>query len=189
MAKAGWDIRWIQRLRRHEEEAMGEFLRQFSPLMRYIIAPILSDPREQEECLQDVAMRVWDRIAQYDETRGSFTAWLTALTRNTALNRAKSSGRIERMQEVSADETPEDIASAEAGPEEQVIRQERAHRIRQAVAALNNGDQQLFYRKYYYMQPTAQIAAEMGMSERAVEGRLYRVKKKLRQELGGEWYG
>ena len=35
----------------------------------------------------------------------------------------------------------------------------------------------LFYRKYYYLQPTAQIAAELGMTERAVEGRLYRLKK------------
>jgi len=44
----------------------------------------------------------------------------------------------------------------------------------------------LFYRKYYYLQPTAQIASEMGMTERAVEGKLYRLKKQLRKMLGGE---
>ena len=47
-------------------------------------------------------------------------------------------------------------------------------------------DRILFYRKYYYMQPTAQIAAELGMTERAVEGKLYRLKKQLRKMLGGE---
>ena len=36
------------------------------------------------------------------------------------------------------------------------------------------------------MQPTAQIAAELGMTERAVEGKLYRLKKQLRKMLGGE---
>ncbi|MFR0796033.1 MAG: sigma factor-like helix-turn-helix DNA-binding protein [Oscillospiraceae bacterium] len=44
----------------------------------------------------------------------------------------------------------------------------------------------MFYRKYYYLQSTAQIAAELGMTERAVEGRLYRLKKRLRTMLGGD---
>ena len=32
----------------------------------------------------------------------------------------------------------------------------------------------------------AQIASELGMTERAVEGKLYRLKKKLRKMLGGD---
>ena len=57
---------------------------------------------------------------------------------------------------------------------------------REIVELLSKPDRALFYRKYYYRQPTAQIAAELGMSERAVEGRLYRLKKQLRRLLGGE---
>ncbi len=174
----------IEKLRQHDETGMEDFLQQYSPLMRYIIAPILADHREREECLQDVAMRVWDKIDQYDGAKGSFTSWLTALTRNTALNRAKSLRGKEIWQEVSSE-----VPSTEIGPEEQVIREERACAIRQTVAGLRSSDQQIFYRKYYYMQSTAQIAAEMGMTERAVEGRLYRIKKNLRKELGGEWHG
>ena len=36
------------------------------------------------------------------------------------------------------------------------------------------------------MQPVSQIAAELGLSLRAVEGRLYRLRQRLRQELGRE---
>ena len=46
-------------------------------------------------------------------------------------------------------------------------------------------ERDLFYRKYYYCQSTAQMAAELGLTERAVEGRLYRLQG-LRQKLGGE---
>ena len=35
------------------------------------------------------------------------------------------------------------------------------------------------------MQSTAQIAREMGITERAVEGKLYRIKKKIRKQMGG----
>ena len=55
-----------------------------------------------------------------------------------------------------------------------------------ALAALPVQERDLFYRKYYYCQSTAQMAAELGLTERAVEGRLYRLRQGLRQKLGGE---
>ena len=55
-----------------------------------------------------------------------------------------------------------------------------------ALARLGQIDRALVYRKYYYLLSTAQIAAELGMTERAVEGRLYRLKKRLRTMLGGD---
>ena len=50
-------------------------------------------------------------------------------------------------------------------------------------------DRALLYRKYYYMQSTDQIARELGTTPRAVEGRLYRLKKQLRARLGGDSHG
>ena len=58
-----------------------------------------------------------------------------------------------------------------------------------ALSRLPSHERALFYRKYWYRQPTAQIAAELGLSPRAVEGRLYRIRQKLRQELGGDFCG
>ena len=74
----------------------------------------------------------------------------------------------------------------EASPEEALIQAERRAALHDALARLGQNDRALFYRKYYYLQSTAQIAAELGMTERAVEGRLYRLKKRLRTMLGGD---
>lgn len=38
----------------------------------------------------------------------------------------------------------------------------------------------------YYLPSTAQIALELGLTERAVEGRLYRLKRQLRKLPGGD---
>lgn len=164
-----------------EQQGIEELLRHYGPLMRYIIAPILPDPQDREECLSEAAMRVWEKIAQYDAQRGSWTGWLTALTRNTALNRARRGQREERAEELS-EETP----SGEPTPEERVLQQERRAELLRALEQLAQKDRMLFYRKYYYRQSTAQIASELGMTERAVEGRLYRLRRKLQQWLGGE---
>ena len=59
----------------------------------------------------------------------------------------------------------------------------------EALGRLLPEERVLFYRKYYYLQSTARIAAELGMTERAVEGKLYRLKRRLRKLLGGEQDG
>ena len=169
----------IELLRQRDEEGMNALLKHYGPLMRYVIAPILHNPQDREDCLSEAAMKVWERIEQFDGERGSWSAWLTAIAKNAALNCARKISR-------GGEEIPEDTPSPEPTPEEAMIRQERRAAVERALRGLPPGDRALFYRKYYYLQSTAQIAAEMGMTERAVEGKLYRLKKRLRKMLGGE---
>lgn len=171
----------IERLLQRDEDGMDALWKHYGPLMRYIIAPIFENPEDREDCLSEVTMRVWERIEQFDRERGSWNAWLTAVTRNTALNYARNVSRGGSGGEIS-----EDTPSPEPTPEEAVIRRERQAAVDQALRRLPSGDRILFYRKYYYLQSTAQIARELGMTERAVEGKLYRLKKQLRRTLGGE---
>lgn len=168
-------------LRERDQRGAEALLAHYGALMRYIISPILPNRQDAEECLSETAMRVWEKIGLYDPERGSWRAWLTALTRNTALNFArKSSGAA------GSGELHPGIPSSEPTPEEELMRRERAGAASKALSRLPDSERLIFYRKYYYLQSTAQIAAELGMTERAVEGRLYRLKKKLRGMLGGE---
>ena len=147
------------------EQGMDALLLHYGPLMRYIIAPILQNPQDREDCLSEVSMRVWEKIGQFDGEKGSFHAWLTAITRNTALNHArKASGS-------SAEELSESTPSPELSPEETLLKKERQEALKTALSRLSYKDRLLFYRKYYYRQSTAQIAAELGMTERAGEGK------------------
>lgn len=171
----------IALLQQHDERGMDALLLHCGPLMRYIIAPILPDPQDREECLSEVSMRVWSRVAQFDPARGSWNAWLTAITRNTARNYQRSAQHRPGTQAI-----PEGTPAPGASPEEAILQAERSAALHDALARLGQNDRALFYRKYYYLQSTAQIAVELGMTVRAVEGRLYRLKKQLRRMLGGE---
>ncbi len=167
----------IELIRARDERGAEELLRHFGALIRYVIAPILPDERDREDCLSEVLMRIWDGIGGYDPARGSWRAYISAAARNTALNRART------------DRTAEDLpngVSAQPGPEETVIAREEIDELRRAMDALPPGDRALIYRKYYYCQSTAQMASELGLTARAVEGRLYRIKKRLGAALGGE---
>lgn len=167
-----------------DERGLELLLKYYGPLMRYIIAPILPSPQDREECLSEAAMRVWDKIELYQSGRGSWNAWLTALTRNAALNRRRREGPAGQ------EEIPPELPSGEPSPEESLLEKERRaaqrEQLAQALDQLSAGDRALLYRKYYYQQSTAQIASELGITERAAEGRLYRLKQHLRRRMGGE---
>lgn len=168
-------------LRERDEQGLHALLVHYGPLMRYVIAPILRDPQEREECLSEVTMRVWEKIGTFQEERGSWNGWLTTLTRHAALNHARRLSRHGGAEALS-----EDTSSPELTPEEALLRQERQAALQTALGQLSTGERLLFYRKYYYLQSTAQIASELGLTERAVEGRLYRLKRQLRKLLGGD---
>ena len=174
----------IAALRERRPGAMERFQTAFTPLLRYIVAPILPDERDREECLSDVLLQVWDAIQGFDPGRASLATWLTHLARNAALNRRRSNKR--RREDPCLDEA---APGAVDGPEQSLIKAETAKALWDAVGRLGRRDRELFLRKYYYYQPTAQIAAELGLTARAVEGRLYRVRKRLQMELGGVYHG
>lgn len=168
----------IAGLRDGDNQAMEALMRQYGPFLRYILIPILSNASEREECFSEVIMRIWQKQAQYDPEKGSWKAWMAAIARNTALNWNRGRKQTEPLTE----EIPIDTIA----PEEILLRKERQKALEQALSRVSRQERLLFYRKYYYLQSTAQIARELGMTERAVEGKLYRLKKKLRKLLGGD---
>lgn len=171
----------IDALLRRSEDALDQLKLHYGPLIHYVIAPILTDERDRDEAMSDVLLRVWNRIGQFDPEQGSWTSWLSAIARNAAIDRARKNAAV-------GSELTEDIPAPNADPEKALLRKERQRALHIALNALEQSDRALFYRKYYFRQSTAQIAAEYGTSERAIEGRLYRIKKKLRKALGGEFH-
>lgn len=175
------DNELVRLIASEKDKGTQELLRNYEPMLRYIISPILPDRREQDECLSDVVMRVVEKIESYSEAKGSFKSWLSVLTRNTALNRARKLRNEPDTQSIAAN-----MAAFKDNPEEELIKSETLRKLELIVQNLSPRDKMLFYRKFYYCQPISQIAAETGMTQRAAEGRIYRLKKKLREELGGE---
>ena len=161
-----------------DEAALHALLRQYGPLIRYVLRPILTDERDREECYADISLKIWQTAGSYDGEKGTLKAWLTVLSRNAALNRARRAQTEAPLEE--------DVPHTGGSAEEELLRRERRSRLRAVIAALPVQERDLFYRKYYYCQSTAQMAAELGLTERAVEGRLYRLRQGLRQKLGGE---
>jgi len=169
----------IIRLLRVKDEAGLALLRQkYGGMIAYVLRGILPDARDREECREDVILQVWNKFGQYNESRGSLSPWITAISRNAAINFQKKNRPVEPLDgEVAVLESPEDY----------LVRRETSARLMEAVDRLSPVDRKLFYRKYYYCQSLETIAAETGMTLRAAEGRIYRMRRKLAGWMGVEF--
>ncbi len=167
-----------------KQEELEALLAEYSPMMTYVVRGILPDPHEAEDCLAQIKAKLWEKAEQYDPEKASPATYLTVVCRNAAYDRLRA---LKRQQERSGELSPH-VPDPAPGPEEQLLQAERSETLRRAIVQLSIPDQQLFYRKYYYLQSTARIAAELSTSERAIEGRLYRIRKKLQKQLGGELF-
>lgn len=171
---------WMALLQQGDGEALERLLTHYDGMLRYIAGGILDHPQELEDCLAQVRLKLWESRGQYDPERSSPATWLTALCRNAAVD------HLRRLQRQESGELPEAHPDPAPGPEEQLLQKERIQALERALNTLSARDRNLVYRKYYYLQSTARMAAELGLTERAVEGKLYRIRRKLQKQLGGE---
>jgi RNA polymerase sigma-70 factor (ECF subfamily) len=172
------DQHLIKSFQLRENGSLEKVLQRYKPLILYIITPILPNLEDREECFSNVAMRLWRGIHTFDPQKSSFTTWLTTVTRNEALTYA----RLKKPEDLPL---PEDAVLPEDDPEQLLLQKERQKAVQTALRRLSERDRILVYRRYYYCQSISQIAAELGATERSVEGRLYRIRRKLERYLKG----
>ncbi len=173
------DDKIVELIKSQKDKGLTLIQQQYAGLIHYIVRGILQNENDTEECINDICLKVWYFIESYSPNKGKFSTWLTVISRNTALNYLKRKHKEH-------DELKEETA----GPfslEGDILRRERAEELKRAIGSLSLEEQHLFYRKYYYLQQISQIAAELGMTERSVEGKLYRLRKKLQKKLGGDF--
>ncbi len=133
-----------------------------------------------EECVADVLWALWEGKARYDPEKGSFKAYAAAIARNKAVKVRQKACRAsflpldEDLLEVDA---PDLLAALEQN--------ELMALVNDAVQSLDPPDPEIFTRRYYWGEALSDIAQALGLSERAVEGRLYRGRRQLKNILEG----
>ena len=120
--------------------------------------------------------------------RGSFDdadrvgPWLVGIARNLRRARARD---LARRRALDVDGLEPAIEPAAFRDQDQ-DRGGRAALVREAVARLGEEHRQAIYVCYFEERPVRQAAALLGISEKALEGRLYRARLALRRLLGAD---
>jgi RNA polymerase sigma-70 factor (ECF subfamily) len=148
------------------------------PIYRFAFR-MLGSIEGAEDVAQDCFLSLINDPARFDATRASLRTYLYAAARNQAVKRYQSFSR-----ETAIDELADEPASTERqGPMAQVLDNELAGEVAQAIASLPPLQREALILFEYEDLSLAEIAAVVGADSGTVKGRLFRAREKLRSRL------
>jgi RNA polymerase sigma factor (sigma-70 family) len=207
MAEETWldEQQLIQGLRARDPMSLEQLINHYSRELFYFARLILAGAgsvQDAEECLNDLFVAVWQEFESFDPTRGSLRTWLTMRTKYIALDRRRQLLRrqpaespvvtfYEEYTLAQDQRSPESFRQLQevwnqptaAGVDVLLEQRERREELRQALEQLPELDRLMVYLRYFQFASIEEIAARTGLTKHAVDTRLWRVRKSLRETL------
>lgn len=165
------------------EEALLQTDIKYGRYCHRIAFNVLGNDEDSEECVNDAYMRVWGSIPPNEPT--SLSSYVGKITRNLALDklRQKNSGKR------GSGEVPvllDELAECVSGRDELARRQDSAEiteAINSFLEALNPVERGVFMRRYWMMEPIADVAARYDISVSKTTTMLFRLRTKLKKHF------
>jgi RNA polymerase sigma-70 factor, ECF subfamily len=151
--------------------------RYFERLSRYLLVVARGDEEAAREALQGALVRVARHIRVFAD-EAAFWSWLTVLARSALSDQSRKQRRYLAFLERFTRRAPEPALPDEPGSEEKLLAL-----LDSVLAALPWEERDLLQRKYIGRQSVADIATAIQTSEKAVESRLVRLRRKLKAAL------
>jgi RNA polymerase sigma-70 factor (ECF subfamily) len=162
-------------IRRGDAAAFAQFYDLYSfRLYRFLLALTRGDENTAREVCQAVMTKLAKRFEVFDDER-MLWAWLCVLAKNTFIDHYRARRRRDRF--VSLEEMPASIAGEEnaAGQLSEILRE--------ALAALQPDERELLQAAYVDKRALGELAEAAGLTYKAVESRLARLRQKLKEQL------
>jgi RNA polymerase sigma factor (sigma-70 family) len=155
-----------------DEEAYRRFHSlYFDRLHRFLLAVARGQEQEAREALQETFVRV-ARSARRFDSEEVFWCWLKAVARNAARDGGRKQRRYFSFLQRFALQSP---------PQSEVCDINGA--LEECLDELNPADRELIEAKYLQGETVRELSGHAGLTEKAVESRLLRLRQRLRESL------
>lgn len=168
---------FVAQLRLRNEKALLYVIDTYGDLLVSIIRKhFFAIPEMEEECLNDVLLKIWQNIESFDDSKNSFKNWAAAIATYRSIDYLRKYQReMYRMDIEEADIPQEDTALAG------LLEKEISEDMDRLLGCLNPSDRELFLRLYVEEESVEQISQDTGMEKAVIYNRVSRGKKKIRK--------
>ena len=87
----------VELLKQKSRQGFAMLYDKYAPYLFALSFRIVRDKAAAEDVLQEVFVKVWKHISEYDDTKGAFYTWLINIARFTAIDHLRSIQRKQRL--------------------------------------------------------------------------------------------
>jgi RNA polymerase sigma-70 factor (ECF subfamily) len=168
--------------------ALNDLMDRHGEKLFHYLVRSLQDEQEAADVAQETFVRIYQNRAKFDPRR-RFSTWLYAIASNLVRDCYRHRTRhpqvsLDAENRQTGGELGEWLTDAASSPSETLQASERAEAVRKAVAALPEELRTPLILAEYEERSQAEIGEILGCTAKAVETRIYRARKHLREALG-----
>ena len=172
--------RLLLRVGRDQDDSAFETLfRHYGPRIRAFMRKRCGDATQAEELMQETFANVWRRAGSFDPARGTVSAWIYTVARNTSVDVFRRRNRPEF--------DPQDPALVpEAAEQADTVMEMRqsAERLRLAMRDLPGEQSEVLKLSFFEELSHSVIAERLGIPLGTVKSRIRMAFSRLRDSLG-----
>ena len=150
----------------------------FDRLLRYLLVVTGGNEQAAREALQGALVRLARHVKPFDQ-EDKVWSWLTVLARSALADDSRKQRRWFAFLERFSRQSELDQTALNDGEADRTLRELLA----QKVSALLPDEQELITQKYRLHRSVREIAGAQGSTEKAVESKLARVRRKLKDGI------
>jgi RNA polymerase sigma-70 factor, ECF subfamily len=177
----------MARLVAGHDAALNDLMARHGDKLFHYLIRSLQNEDEAADLAQETFVRVYQHRAKFNPAQ-KFSTWLYAIASNLVRDCYRSRVRhpqvsLNTKNEMSDGELGEQLPDEQLIPSESMQMAERAEAVRQAIAALPEELRTPLILAEYEEMSQAEIGEVLSCSVKAVETRIYRARKQLRETL------
>lgn len=170
----------VELLRLRQASGLQLLYQQYGGALLHIIKRIIPAQELAEEVLQDVFVKIWQKIEQFDPAKGRLFTWMVQIARNTAIDKSRS-GEINQAGKTDSLESL--VNTDQYGSEAMMVRDVGLQRLIQAL----DEDHRIIIEYLYFRGYSHSEASEaLGIPLGTIKSRLRKVLLDLRKALSTE---
>ena len=179
----------MERLMAGQDAALNDLMERHATPVFHFLCRMVGNEDDANDLAQETFARVFRARASFRLSE-KFSTWLYTIAANLARNHFRWRARHPNVSLSAGTEDPEQtlenvLPSEGAAPNEQIAAGERAAAVRKEVSRLAEDLREAIVLCEWEERTVAEAAAILETTPKAVESRLYRARKQLRERLQG----
>lgn len=173
------------RLRNREPAAVADLYDLYGKVAYSVILRIVRHQETAQDLTQEVFLRAWTRIHQFDPEKGSLYTWLMTIARRQAIDYVRSLDA--RTSQATSALQPEHASAANV--EQEALDADSARRVRQALERLEPQKRRLLELAYFEGLSQSEMAEHLKLPLGTVKTWVRSALRELRQSIGASPVG